>query len=289
MAEFGFRANGALGNKQIDSNYSNMKSIQSGSVSLSNQWSTMKSYNSFLGSSTRTFDSSSGGCEDNCLPTEAYSRYWCGIVNLTTPSTYQPCVAIRPSANDSWSFCYNHGIDSNGDGKYDKILFVAGTDLSNLTRVNYNTGSVGSLDYIVFNYPDGLSKSSDTYGMRLYDSSGDLVFDSGYDYLKVLKSQTFNISPTAGESLSYTPVSSSSYYIFSHFPHNQYGTIDNWGCPDGSSDYYARTFFSMNGLSKKTNGDISIDWGQYANVYGCTGLTSTNNSTTLNILEVVTT
>lgn len=276
MAGYGFQVNGDVGNRQIDFNASNMMPIQTeSSVALYNQWSTMKNYFPFLNCCTKNIPSGDPLCQNNCTIDEnLYNRYWCAFITLDQPKSYQPVVAIRPHANDTWSFAFNQAIDTDGDGLFDKMIIAAGIDTPDLTRSNYNSAVVGYVDLIVFNYPDGLSPSAETYGVRVYDENTNLIFDSGYQYLKILKTTTFDLTdPTVN--YSYTPVKSDSYYIIDIFTHNQAGFSRSVSCV-GASDYFAETYYSFNGITKKTDGSFSLDFKNYGHLFGCTGLTSTD-------------
>lgn len=289
MAGYGFQVNGDVGNRQIDFNASNMMPIQiENSVAIYNRWAEIKDYFPFLSCCTENFTKDvDPACEDLCYAElNHYNRLWCTLVPIDNPRDYQPCVAIRPFDNDMWTFAYDQAIDTTGDGLFDTLMIVAGAQPSDLTDDNYNTAVVGYVDLIVFNYPDGLSPSTDTHGTRIYDENTNLIFDSGYQYLKILKATKFDLSDVQ-VSYSYTPVKSDSYYIMDFFANNQQGGAHTWYCAAYVWDYISWSRFLFNGITKDTSGNITFNLAVYAYLFGCVGLISTSPwAPDLTLLEV---
>lgn len=273
---YGFKSVAALGHKQIDADYSNLIVVQSGTATIKAQWGVMKSYMPFLNNYTtqKYTQAVDKGC-NNILysPVTVYSRYWCGLVTINNPTTQMPMVAIRPQGNNSWNFINYRALDTNSNGKYDTIEIAAGgyyADIGFECTAADATATIGYVDYIVLSLPTTLTKSSDTYGMRLYDGSGNLTFDTGHDYMKILKTQTFSgIVEGASNhtAYSYTPVSSNSYYMLQNFCYSQTPFTQTFG-----GDYFMVTYFICRALRKTTGGVITLEDTVQAKMVGCTGI-----------------
>ena len=118
-------------------------------------------------------------------------------VNITA-SPLPPLIAIRPDPN--YPVCIV-GYGKTGSN-YDKF-YVAGSALGNPT-----------IDWVC--YRQVPSVSADAYGLRVYDSSSNIVFDSGKTYLKIVSVTNIDISASATATQNVDHVGlNNPYYILS--------------------------------------------------------------------------
>ena len=117
-----------------------------------------------------------------------------------TSSTRVPLIACKADTS-YYTTVYNYGITTGN--KFDTIML--GTEASQSC----------SIDYVVFRESDNIL--TNPYGLRVFNPSGDICFDSGNSYLKIHSSHNISLStPTAGayysSTISHTAVSDP-YYI----------------------------------------------------------------------------
>lgn len=104
----------------------------------------------------------------------AYPYYATVRIVLATPIPVSRGPLIWGAASSASLGVALVGTEVNGSAEL--IAFTLGTDLS------FGGGSV-SCDWAVSALP--ASPSSETYGLRVWDASSNLVFDSGLEYLKM--------------------------------------------------------------------------------------------------------
>ena len=117
-----------------------------------------------------------------------------------TATDKMPLVALRPATNKAVVLWGLRKTGSNYDGFY-----VIGSNGDSLDWKVYTAHPVAS---------------SETYGLRSYGSTGDLLFDSGYKYFSIFQINTgISLSNPAGGTLDYEDISHGSisdpYYFLS--------------------------------------------------------------------------
>jgi hypothetical protein len=165
-----------------------------------------------------------------------------------------PIVAVRPTdATDKlcgvWDLQYSAP-------NYTGVRFFG-------TKIWPNSSDLScSLDYKIFTL--STTKSDETYGLRIYDSDEDLVYDSGYTPFKILEVGSISVDTT------YTHASHTSpYYIYSPCQQQWFDT------------YTPRTVqFMRLGLAKQSTTSVKPIWGSVVGISGGAGMSTYYNTGT---------
>jgi len=115
-------------------------------------------------------------------------------VTFSTPTSRPPLIALKPGSSQH---C--------GIYKYTK----SGSNYTGF--VVYSDGAAATFDWQAF--APRQDSSGEDYGLRVYDDSGDLVFDSGYNQMKIIDVDTSSIGwNNENEDISH-PSDSNAYFI----------------------------------------------------------------------------
>jgi hypothetical protein len=140
---------------------------------------------------------------------DGYTNY--GVMVLVSftaiPDTQMPLVAIQPATNRMVNLIGYHKTGSYWDGFYIQV------------GVRYDDGNWANatINYKVF--VAGLAAASGTYGMRIYNASGGLIFDSNRKYFNIGQVNSVNVGAPSSQSTPSVdvthPTISDPYYFIS--------------------------------------------------------------------------
>lgn len=135
-------------------------------------------------------------------------------ITFATATAQPPLIAIKPSSSD---YC--------GALKYTTV----GANYTGI--VVFSEDKVVTFDWMVF--VPTVVKSAAAYGLRVYDSSEDLVFDSGYGQLIILDVDI--VSPAYNAVVTIThPSDANAYFIMA-----PWGLIQHWITTPGGGEFWA--------------------------------------------------
>lgn len=147
-----------------------------------------------------------------------------------------------PSATDSRNVTYVYNNTSPViSGSMMPVCFIASsqgvlTKMNNIVSIGGNQwrmtiyqNSSTAVDVYWFINPVGLTASSDTYGLRIYDSSGSLIVDSGWGTYGSVE-QIVSISNSDGATTTMTAMTKPAFLHFNSFMYIVYaGSVQYWG------------------------------------------------------------
>jgi len=121
-------------------------------------------------------------------------------VSFTTATSLNPLILFRPTTDSDFAYI---SIDS---------YIKSGSNFTGFKAITTKGFSNNEFDWkLALPSP---SKSAETYGLRTYNSSGDLIFDSGLDYFKIYSVTTGIDIKTAEQTVTHAGISNP-YYILS--------------------------------------------------------------------------
>jgi len=119
---------------------------------------------------------------------------WCyGVLTLVSftaiPDTQMPLVAIQPATNRFITLIGYHKTGSNWDGFY-IVTGSSGDNWENCT-INYKV------------FIAGLAVAAGTYGLRIYNDSNQVVFDSNRKYFNIGQVNSISLGTPSGDNPPY--------------------------------------------------------------------------------------
>jgi hypothetical protein len=150
--------------------------------------------------------------------------------NFTTATPYPPVILIKPLEN--------LGI----------CLTSLNYSSSNYTGFKIGGAANATYSYRVF-YPAG-NKSSEDYGLRVYNADEKLVFDSGYAPFRIIDV----ISATHGTTYSHGATDSKVWYIITPL---QYGFHCTWPGPPAPP---LPVLGSVSGIQRVNSSQVKVAW-----------------------------
>lgn len=159
-----------------------------------------------------------------------------------TASPLLPLILVQPNTNYFVMVRAYFKTSSN----YTSVDLV--TEKDSTTTINWKC------------YRENRTFSGDNYGMLVYNSSGDLCFDSGKNYFKIYSvTSSINISPISGYTdITHTGISNP-YYILS--------PCSFWTGPGGYSPPFCYRRFYFAGIKKLTSTSVRVGWFYYTQTY----------------------
>lgn len=170
------------------------------------------------------------------------STTWYTSIGIAS-SPLVPLILFRPNTN------YYSSVVGYGKSGSNYNAFYMATHPAQSTSINYICCRQSSV------------ASAESYGLRVKNPSGDLVFDSGKKYFKVHSVHTISLSGPSGGSTATTITHSgisNPYYILSS---PNLWTIGNL------AGYGAIVYHFRVGLKKISTTQVSVGWYVYANYF----------------------
>jgi len=172
---------------------------------------------------------------------------WCyGVLTLVPftaiPNTQIPLVAIQPATNKFINLLGYHKTGSNWDGFY-IVTGIADDGNWESCTINYKV------------FVAGLAAAPGAYGMRVYNASSQIIFDSNRSYFKIGQVNSISLSSPAYPSYTYY------YQDVSHPSYsNPYYFLSPVGYHHGTS--CAGAWIFRIGLKKLSSTSVRVGWNQ---------------------------